>query len=168
MTLDPAQLPSDISALKALLIAERAARIASDARALEAEARAKDLDAEIEHLKLTIAKLQHDKFGSSSERARLLVQLELQLGELIERRAQEMAVEDMAASHPAAPAGAGSETPAAPRPSRQKPARRPLPAHLPRERVVYAPPSVCPCCTGTSFRKLGADETESLERVPAQ
>ena len=33
---------------------------------------------------------------------------------------------------------------------------------------MYAPPSVCPGCTGTNFRKLGADETESLERVPAQ
>lgn len=33
---------------------------------------------------------------------------------------------------------------------------------------MHAPPTVCPCCAGTNFRKLGVDETESLERVPAQ
>lgn len=30
------------------------------------------------------------------------------------------------------------------------------------------PPAVCPDCKGSSFRKLGEDCTESLERVPAQ
>jgi hypothetical protein len=48
MMLDPAQLPDDITSLKAMLLAE-------NKRANEAETRAKDLDAEIEHLKLTIA-----------------------------------------------------------------------------------------------------------------
>ena len=72
MTLDPAQLPDDIVSLKAMLIA--------------AAHRANDLDAEIENLKLTIAKLQHEQFGPSSERgARLLEQLELQLGEFLGR-----------------------------------------------------------------------------------
>jgi IS66 Orf2 like protein len=52
MLLDPAQLPDDIAALKALLIA-------ADKRAVVAEARATGLDGEIETLKLTIAKLQH-------------------------------------------------------------------------------------------------------------
>jgi transposase len=58
MVLDPAELPDDIAALKALLIA--------------ADKRTRDLDAEIETLKLTIAKLQHERFGPSSERACLL------------------------------------------------------------------------------------------------
>ncbi|MGE0699246.1 MAG: hypothetical protein AB7O57_09150, partial [Hyphomicrobiaceae bacterium] len=74
MALDPTQLPDDVAALKAMLIA-------ADARASEAEARANDLDAEIETPKLTIAKLKRDRFGPSSERAQLLDQLELQLGE---------------------------------------------------------------------------------------
>ncbi len=43
MLLDPAQLPDDIAALKALLIA-------ADKRAVAAEARASDLDGEIETL----------------------------------------------------------------------------------------------------------------------
>ena len=29
---------------------------------------------------------------------------------------------------------------------RRKPARGPLPEHLPRERIVYPAPSACPCC----------------------
>ena len=50
---------------------------------------------------------------------------------------------------------------------RRKPARRPLPAHLPRERVVHPGPSACPCCGGT-LHKLGEDVTETLELVPRQ
>jgi transposase len=49
----------------------------------------------------------------------------------------------------------------------RKPARRPLPAHLPRERLVYPAPSACPCCGGV-LRKLGEDVTETLEHVPAR
>ena len=157
MTLDPAQLPDDVVSLKAMLIA-------AHARAFQAEARAHDLDGEIENLKLTIAKLQHDKFSNSSERTSVLMdQLELQLGELVERRAQETAAAEIAASQVAA---TGANTPQAPKQQR-KPARRPLPEHLPRERVVHPAPSACPCCGG-KLRKLGEDVTETLERVPAQ
>jgi transposase len=49
--------------------------------------------------------------------------------------------------------------------TRRKPARRPLPEHLPRERVVYPVPSACPRCGG-ALHKLGEDVTESLELVP--
>jgi transposase len=48
---------------------------------------------------------------------------------------------------------------------RRKPARRPLPEHLPRERIVYPLPSACPCCGGT-LHKIGEDVTETLELVP--
>jgi transposase len=78
MTLDPTQLPDDVATLKAMLVA-------TAKRAHDAETRASTLDTQIETLKLTIAKLQHGKFGSSSERARLLDQLELQLAELEEQ-----------------------------------------------------------------------------------
>ena len=50
---------------------------------------------------------------------------------------------------------------------RRKPARRPLPEHLPRERVVYPFPSACPCCGG-ELHKLGEDVSETLEPVPRQ
>jgi transposase len=143
MTLDPAQLPDDIVSLKAMLIA--------------AAHRVNDLDAEIENLKLTIAKLQHERFGPSSERgARLLDQLELQLGELVERRAQEEAAAEIAA-----PPASHLDKPEPKQ--RRKPARRPLPENLPRERRVEPSPSACPCCGG-KLRKLGEDITEMLER----
>jgi transposase len=49
----------------------------------------------------------------------------------------------------------------------RKPVRAPLPAHLPRERVVIPAPSVCPCCNG-KLVKLGEDVTETLEVIPRQ
>ena len=51
--------------------------------------------------------------------------------------------------------------------TRKRPVRAPLPAHLPRERVVIAAPSACPCCGG-KLAKLGEDITETLEVVPRQ
>jgi transposase len=51
---------------------------------------------------------------------------------------------------------------------RRKPARRPLPEHLPRERIVYPLPAICPCCGGGALRKIGEDVTETLELIPRQ
>jgi transposase len=156
MTLDPAQLPNDIASLKAMLLAE-------NKRANDAETRASHLDAEIENLKLTIAKLQHAKFGPSSERhSVLLEQLELQLDELVALRAQQQAAVEIAE----APA-AGQQPEAPPRKPRRQPARRPLPNNLPRERRVQPAPTSCKKCGGNNLRKIGEEKTETLERVPA-
>jgi transposase len=145
MALDPAELPDDVDALKALLIA--------------ADRRTRDLGAEIESLKLTIAKLQHERFGPSSERARLLDQLELQLGELMEHAAQTKTAAEIAALQPGQSDSVLVTARATP-PQRQ-PARRPLPETLPRERRVEPSPAACPCCGGR-LRKLGEDITETL------
>jgi len=51
---------------------------------------------------------------------------------------------------------------------RKRPARKPFPAHLPRERVVIAAPESCPCCGSKKLSKLGEDVTETLEVVPRQ
>ncbi len=106
-------LPDDVITLKAMLRAERAARLAA-----EAEAQARTLL--IEKLKLTIKKLRHEQFGPSSERGALLDQLELQLADLEENAAQAEA-QLSAAEKITVPAF-----------ERRRPARRPLPAHLPR------------------------------------
>jgi transposase len=146
-------LPDDVATLKAMLLAERAARTA-----MQAEALARTL--EIEKLKFAIARLRHERFGASSERAaRLIDQLELQLADL-----EETAAAGEVAAEAAAVAGAGAEVEVRGF-ARRKPARRPLPHHLPRERVVYPAPSACPCCGGV-LHKLGEDVTESLEHVP--
>ena len=52
--------------------------------------------------------------------------------------------------------------------SRRKLARRPLPEHLPRERIVHPGPTACACCGGVHLRALGEDVTETPERIPAR
>jgi transposase len=51
---------------------------------------------------------------------------------------------------------------------RKRPARKPFPDHLPRERVVIPAPESCPCCGSTKLSKLGEDITETLEVIPRQ
>jgi transposase len=141
--------PSEIDALRAALAAEQQAR-------RQAEARAAGAEAMIAHLKLTIAKLRHERFGASSERGRkLLDQLELELEEL-----EATAGEDEAAAAPQEQEAVRGFT-------RRRPVRGPLPAHLPRERVVLPSPTACPCCGGR-LAKLGESVTETLEVIPRQ
>ena len=141
-------IPDDLDALKAAYLSERAARLAAEAM--------------IAHLKLTIAKLNHAKYGPSAERSRkLLDQMELQLEEL-----EAGATEDECAAE-AIVAKAEQNGSLVASFTRKKPARAPLPAHLPRERVVIPAPSSCPCCQG-KLVKLGEDITETLEVIPRQ
>jgi transposase len=144
----PDPIPSDTESLRAALAAEQQAR-------REAEARASGAEAMVAHLKLLIAKMKRDRFGASAERGRkLLDQLEMQLEEL-----ETAATEDEAAAN-AAP----DKTAVRPF-TRAKPVRGPLPAHLPRERVVLPSPASCPCCGG-KLAKLGETITETLESIP--
>jgi transposase len=145
-------LPDDVATLKAMLIVERAARMVA-----EADARNRDLL--IEKLKYTIAKLRHEQFGQSSERGAILEQLELQLADLEEDASEAEAAAQIAV------AAAKVEVKSF---ERRKPARRPLPEHLPRERIVYPVPAACPCCGGEVLRKIGEDVTETLELIPRQ
>ena len=114
-------------------------------------------DNEIEHLKLLIAKLRRMQFGRKSEKLdRQIEQLELRLDEL-----QATQAENTAASH--IPAGAAPIANVA-----AKPARKPLPEHLPREVRTYPPKQkACPDCGG-ELKFLGEDISEILEYVPAR
>ena len=151
-------LPDDVDVLKALVIAERTARLAAEAKASSAEAEARARALEIEKLKLAIARLRRARFGQSAERGGLLEQLELRLAELEEDKAEAVT----AAETTAATAGTAVELTSV---ARRRPARRPLPEHLPRERIVYPGLEACPACGG-ALRKLGEDVTETLEYVP--
>src|SRR6516165_506275 len=144
-------LPNDVATLQTMLLSERAARMA-------AESEAKFRALLIEKLKYTIAKLRHNKFGQSSERGAILEQLELSLADL---------EADASAAATAAQMAAAQAKIEVHSFERRKPARRPLPEHLPRERIVYPAPASCPCCGG-ALRKLGEDVTETLELVPRQ
>jgi transposase len=110
------------------------------------------------HLRLTIEKLKRDLFGARNERkARLVEQMELALEEL-----EAAATEDEVAAEKAA-----ATTPVRAF-TRRRPARKPFPAHLPRERVIVPGPTTCTCCGSSRLAKLGEDVTETLEVVPRQ
>ena len=144
--------PTNIESLKRLLVQRDHEIAAANAALTSAEAL-------IAHLKLWIEKLNRDRFGQRSERsARLLDQLELQLEEL-----EASATEDELTAEKAV---ARTTTVAAF--TRKRPARKPFPEHLPRERVIVAGPTACACCGGTRLSRLGEDVTETLEVVPRQ
>jgi transposase len=157
MPIDTANLPDDLAAAHAMILAERAARVEAEARADQATAEARLRALEIERLKLLLAKARREQFGQSSERgAKIIAQLELQLTELEETEAEEGTAAEITAPE-AARSGRPGNT--------RKPARRPLPVHLPRERIVYPAAYRCPKCGGP-VRKLGEDVTEALECEP--
>ncbi len=154
-------LPTDLAGAHALIMAQRQALSAAQARVAAAENEAKLRALQIEKLKYTIAKLRHQQFGQSSERGAILDQLELKLCELQENASEAAAAAQLAAT------AAASEKIKVQGFERHKPARRALPEHLPRERIVYPAPSACPCCGGV-LHKLGEDVTETLELMPRQ
>ena len=141
------QLPDldtlDVQSLKALVLAKQA----------ELDSRT----TEIESLKLLILKLKRMHFGPRSEKhGHDIQQLELRLEELDANQAA-------AEPPPTAPA-----TVAVNQQARRKPARRPLPAELPRETETIAPAhQACPDCGG-ALRRLGEDISETLEYVPGR
>src|SRR5262245_2619304 len=166
MTFDPSQLPEDIGALKAALITEHRERVVEASRAVHiaaelahARAKASDDAALIAHQKLQIEKLKRQLYGPRSERtSRILDQMELTFEEL-----ESTATEDEVAAERAA-----AKTTTVPAYQRKRPARKPFPEHLPRERVVVPGPTACLCCGGSRLRKLGETVTETLEVIPRQ
>src|SRR5471032_1114007 len=138
--LNHADLPDDIDALKALLLASEqtlrerdAVILAHDELVAGLRAQLTTTEVEIEHLKLMIAKLRRMQFGRKSEKLdHQIEQLELQLEDL---QADEGEV-----------AKALPETDRTPR---NKPVRKPLPEHLPRDEKVHLPAAdACPSCGG--------------------
>jgi len=135
---DPS-LPTDIDSLQQLVIAQRAEILSRDVL--------------IEKMRMELARLKRRQFGRSSE------QLDQQIAQL------ELTLEELEASE------AQIATPAllpvaAPR-ERQRPVRRPLPEHLPRETLVHATACRCTACGG-ELRPLGEDIAEILEYVPSR
>lgn len=117
-------------------------------------------DAEIERLRLIIARLRRLQFGRKSEKVqREIEQLELQLEDLEASSAEKREQTEKTL----APAVAAVFAEAV-----RRPARRPLPDHLPREVEIHEPEEKgCPAC-GSSLSRLGEDVSEILEYVPAR
>lgn len=143
MSIDPAALPDDVNALKRII-----SELARDAVAARAE---------IEKLRFQLARFKRAQFGRSSEKIeRIIEQLELAIETIDEDDAQRIeAVPAVAAGIEAA----SGQT--------AKPARRPLPKHLPREEIVHPGACSCPNCGGT-LRRIGADVTETLDYLPGR
>ncbi len=143
-TFDADDLPTDLEALRALLVAERARHAEQIAR----------ITNERDRLHAIIHELQRHRFGRRSERLDP-DQLALALEEVEQTVAAVEAEADRAATSGRARA-------------RRKINRGALPAHLPRiETVVDVPDTTCPCCAG-KMHKIGEDVAERLDVVPAQ
>ncbi len=140
--------------LKALIFSQHAQIHSQHEQLLSKDEQLVSRDNEIEHLKLLIAKLRRMQFGRKSEKLdREIEQLELRLDELEATQAEKVAASQAPAALPANTA---------------RPARRPLPEHLPRETRKYPPKqTACPDCGG-KLKPLGEDVSEMLEYIPAR
>lgn len=147
-TLDP-------QALRSLILTQHQALTVQAERIASQDEELAGWRAEIVRLQLLIAQLQRMQFGRRSEKlAGQIEQLELQLDELTTAQA----------APPQAPPPPATTAPAG---TRRKPARRPLPAHLPRQKRTLLPKeTACPDCGG-GLKPLGEDVAEILEYVPA-
>ena len=138
----PEDLPDDIAALKRIIAA-----MVHDAATAQAE---------IAKLKFQLARYRRAEFGRSSEKlAQESEQLELAIETLETDQAERLAT--------VAPEAAAIIDSAA----AQKPARRPLPDHLPREEVRHCAGPACPSCGG-ALRRIGEDVSETLDYVPGR
>jgi transposase len=163
MSLAHHPLPADPQALRSFAADLQAelARKDIELAANAAEIHAKTLH--IEKLKMQLAVLRRARFGRSSEKLdHDIEQLELLIGEL----EQDVAAQDARANTPDPAANTDPKHPIPAR-KRQQPVRKPLPEHLPRESVTHEPACTCPGCGGTTFSRIGQDEREVLEYVPA-
>ena len=148
--------PVDVLALRQALAKAQADRSRAEAEAARVKAINADLEARNALLALQNEKMRRQLFGQRSERGdRLIDQMELGLEELEASAGEDEQV--------ALRLRAGTPVEAF---VRRRPSRKPLPAHLPRERVVIPGPAVCLCCGSHRLAKLGEDVTETLEVVP--
>jgi len=109
-------------------------------------------DAQIERLLQTVAELQRAVFGTRSEK----------------RRPQEDEKQASLFALPEEPAPESDTSVEVSSHQRVRSGRKPLPEHLPRERVEYEPEErTCSCC-GKELSKIGEEVTEELEYQPAK
>lgn len=149
---------SEIAVLRAALAAAEARASAAERELTQARAVVSASEEMIQHLRLQIARLRRDQYGHSAERqARLIEQLEMRLEDL-----ETDLADDRAKAEATAPKAVVAAF------ERRRPARKPFPDHLPRERVVIEAPSACTCCGSARIVKMGEDVTESLEVIPRQ
>jgi transposase len=149
---EPSATPEELEALKAAL-AEVQGKLAV------AKAKAAEDQALIAHQKFEIAKLRRELYGPRSERTGRLIE---QMALLFEELSASATEDELAAER------AVAKTTSVAAFTRKRAERQTFPEHLPRERVVMAPPTNCACCGSSRLRKIGEDVTQTLECVPRQ
>ncbi len=154
MSLDVANLSDDPAVLKAMI-----ASLYTENRQMTATLRAHD--ELIQSLRIRIAKLQKQAFGSSSEKIeREIEQLSLALEELEVARAE--------ATDEPSDGDDTVEVATSEPPEQKKPRRRPrVSKETKRERRELNPGDQCPDCGG-ALRVVGEDVSELLDLIAAQ
>jgi transposase len=146
MTTAADSLPTDVQALQALLLAERA-RHAEELAGARHEA---------ERLTAIIKELQRHRFGRSEQ---------------LDPDQLALALEDLEQAIAAAEAAAEKDqkAPAKPVAARKRQVNRgALPPHLPREEIIIdLADKTCPCCGGLKHR-IGEDVSERLDVIPVR
>ncbi len=152
----PPELPDDLDALKALILAERAAHAAVIAER-NTIATERDLlavrTAKLEHI---VAEMQRARFGRSSEK--------------ISDDQFKLAFEALETEKAKVEAEAEKADPKlkTERTKQRRRSRNENLDHLPHEEVVIEPESkVCPCCNG-ELHKIGEDVSKRLDKQPAK
>ena len=137
-------LPNDVEALKGMVLKHSTALEVAEALVISQKL-------ELEKLRFEIACLKRERYGRSSE------QLDHQLTQI------QLTLEDLESSLAQKP----EDIRPTPKELPQKPQRRALPEHLPREEIVHEAPCTCPACGG-ALRRLGEDVSEMIEYVPGR
>jgi len=147
---DANELPNDVDALRAMVVAMQQKMASDEAELKKERAKYTALDQLYQVLLQQLAVLRRARFGRQSEKLDAqLHQLELQIEDL------ESAMADIAPIPE--PAQEEKKTPAA---------RKPLPASLPRDIIEYGKQSCCSDC-GNELLHIGDDISEQLEYIPA-
>ena len=157
MSVEATPLPNDPAVLKAMIAALQA-----ENQKMSASLRAHDLL--VQALRVRIARLQKQKFGSSSEKIeREIEQLELALEDLQVALAEADELPPEGDDEPET--DNQTPEPAEPRESRR---RRPkVSQDTPRERRELDPGDSCPDCGG-DLRVVGEDVSELIDMIAAQ
>jgi transposase len=150
-TNDANELPNDVKALRAMVVAMQQQVASSQAELEKERAKYSELNQLHQVLLQQLATLRRARFGRQSEK------LDAQLHQL------ELQVEDLESAMADAP-----PLPILPEKEKKPPAaRNPLPASLPRDIVEHGKQSCCDAC-GNELAYIGEDISEQLEYVPAR
>jgi transposase len=151
--LDAANLPDDVAALKAMLIAAQAREAAKDVAIASKDEHIARKDERIERLEKLVAAFKQAAFGRKSEKT---------------DSEFDLALEDLETAMAVIHAEDEADTPAGNRIAKPRAINRgSLPKHLPRIEKVIEPGSLI-CACGGCLHCIGEDVSERLDVVPAQ